>query len=203
MLDLDHLAIAAETLDEGAKWLEATLGTPVSEGGQHRTFGTHNRLMGLIGGIYVEVIAIDPSAPPPGRARWFDLDRFSGPPRISNWICRTQDLDAAVAALPGMGPQVSLKRGNAAWRMAVPEDGRLPFEGCHPAVIQWEGTFHPAATLPDNGISLRRLIVTHPEAQALEALLSAHLGDRRVVFETGGVGLRAEFDTPHGCRFLG
>ena len=203
MLELDHLAVTAETLNEGSEWLDAALGARAGPGGQHAHFGTHNRLLGLAGGLYLEVIAIDPDAPPPGHARWFDLDRRSGPPRLGNWICRTDDLEAAQAALPGMGPQVALARGDLAWRMAVPEDGQLPFDDCHPAVIQWDCEMHPGDMLPDHGISLRRLIVTHPEAQALEARLHGHLRDRRVVFETGGTGLRAEFDTPGGCRFLG
>jgi hypothetical protein len=203
LLELDHLAISAQTLEEGGEWLSAAIGAVPVPGGRHAHFGTHNRLLGLAGGLYVEVISVDPKAPAPHHARWFDLDRFSGGPRLTNWICRTDDLEAASAALPGMGPQVALARGDLAWRMAVPEDGRLPYDNCHPAVIQWDCKAHPSAMLPDHGISLRRLIVTHPEAQALEARLEVHLADRRVVFETGVTGLRAEFDTPDGCRFLG
>jgi len=203
LLELDHLAISAETLDEGCEWLSAAIDAEPVPGGQHARFGTHNRLLGLSKGLYLEVIAVDPDAPAPGRARWFDLDRFSGAPRLTNWICRTDDLEAAEAALPDMGPQVALERGDLKWRMAVPEDGRLPFDNCHPAIIQWDCPAHPATMLPDHGIALRRLIVTHPEAQSLEARLEGHLNDRRIVFETGAKGLRAEFDTPGGCRFLG
>ncbi|MFD0857689.1 VOC family protein [Roseovarius aquimarinus] len=203
MLELDHLAITAATLEEGDAWLEDALGTRAGPGGQHPHFGTHNRLLGLAGGLYLEVIAVDPDAPRPAHPRWFDLDSRSGAPRLGNWICRTDDLAAARAALPDIGPEVALSRGDLAWRMAVPEDGKLPFEGCHPAIIQWEAGTHPGDSLPDHGISLRRLIVTHPDAQALEERLAGHLTDRRVVFETGSTALRAEFDTPGGCRFLG
>ena len=58
---------------------------------------THNRLLGL-GDLYLEVIAADPSAPRPAWPRWFDLDRFTGAPRLTNWICACDDLEAAVAA---------------------------------------------------------------------------------------------------------
>lgn len=37
-------------------------------------FGTHNRCLGMEDGIYLEVIAVDPEAPPPSRPRWFGLD---------------------------------------------------------------------------------------------------------------------------------
>ncbi|HEY9039892.1 MAG TPA: VOC family protein [Roseovarius sp.] len=203
MLDLDHIAVVANTLEEGADWVHRALGVAPGPGGQHAYFGTHNRLLGLDEGLYLEVIAIDPDAPPPGHARWFNLDRFSGAPRIGNWICRTSDLAGAQAALPGIGAQVPLERGDLRWRMAVPESGQLPFDECHPAVMQWDCARHPAASLAATGIALRRLVVTQPEADALRARLHRQLTDDRVVFDVGPARLRAEFDTPGGPRTLG
>ena len=98
-LALDHIAISAETLEAGADWVEMALGVPLAGGGKHPHMGTHNRLLSL-GDLYLEVIAIDPAAPMPAHPRWFDLDHFAGPPRLTNWICRTSDLDAALAAAP-------------------------------------------------------------------------------------------------------
>ena len=80
MIAFDHLVVGAPTLDEGASWLEARLCIPMSAGGKHETMGTHNALVGLGPGAYLEVMAIDPQAPAPGRARWFDLDE----PRSGN-----------------------------------------------------------------------------------------------------------------------
>ena len=76
MLQLDHLAVAARDLDEGRAVVEAALGVTLQRGGRHARFGTHNLLLGLEDGLYLEVIAIDPDAPGPDEARWFDLDRF-------------------------------------------------------------------------------------------------------------------------------
>src|SRR5690606_778954 len=110
-------------------------GVPMQGGGKHPLFGTHNRLLGMADGLYLEVIAIDPAAPDPGRARWFDLDRFDGAPRLTNWICRTGSMADTLATLPGAGEVVPLSRGDLRWLMAVPPDGRLPFDQAHPAVI--------------------------------------------------------------------
>ena len=41
---LDHLVVAARSLDEGAAWCEATLGIVPGPGGKHPLMGTHNRL---------------------------------------------------------------------------------------------------------------------------------------------------------------
>lgn len=199
---LDHIAISAETLDAGADWVEMALGVPLAGGGQHPHMGTHNRLLSL-GDLYLEVIATDPDAPKPGHLRWFDLDHFRGPPRLTNWICRTDDLDAALAAAPkGTGTATDLARGDYRWRFAVPASGKLPFDDRFPALIQWQGDLHPARALRDHGIRLTRLEITHPEAPALKAALQG-LSDPRVVIGLGPYhALRATFDTPQGPRVL-
>lgn len=203
MLELDHIAVAGETLDAATEAVEAALGVRMQPGGEHDVFFTHNRLLGLADGLYLEAIAINPDAPAPDRPRWFDLDRFSGAPRLTNWICRSDDLDAALSTLgDGAGAPVALRRGDLRWRMAVPADGRLPFDNCHPALIQWDCTAHPAQMLTPYGCALRRLVVSHPDASELRTLLSPLLDDARVVIEPGETGLMAEFDTPHGARVL-
>ncbi|WP_413221448.1 VOC family protein [Tritonibacter mobilis] len=199
-MELDHFAIAAKTLAEATAHIEEALGVPLQPGGAHAVFGTHNRLLGLADGLYLEAIAVDPEATSQRQPRWFDLDRFAGAARITNWICRSSDLDSTLAALPvDAGAPVSLTRGDLSWQMAVPKSGILPYDNIFPALIQWQGP-HPAPRLTQQGCSLRRLVVSHPEAQALAELLP--LGDARVVFEPGPAALRAEIDTPHGLRHL-
>ena len=147
MTDFDHFAIAAATLDDGAAHVFARLGHHMGPGGKHALMSTHNRLSGLAAGEYFEVIAIDPDAAAPDRPRWFDLDRRAGLPRIGNWILRTDDLDALVDRLPQAGRPLSFARGAFRWRMAVPDDGILPYDGCFPALIQWDS---PAPTFPES-----------------------------------------------------
>ena len=173
-LAIDHLAVAAETLAEGRAMVEAALGVRLEEGGRHPHFGTHNLLLGLGEGLYLEVIAVDPAAPAPQRSRWFGLDRFAGRPRPVAWICRTDDFDAALAGFPEAGEPMALSRGDLRWRMAV----------------------------PGSGSRFKRLEVAHPEAEALQARLAPVLDDARVIFVPGPGGLRAEFETPWGRRWL-
>jgi hypothetical protein len=203
VMRLDHLAVSARTLDEGVAAVEAALGVSLAPGGQHPHMGTHNRLLGL-GDVYLEAIATDPGAPRPAWPRWFDLDRFEGSPRLTNWIAACDDLDHEVARGPeGVGVPIALARGDLRWRMAVPATGRLPFEDAFPALIQWEGEAHPARRLPDAGVRLTRLEVAHPEAEALRAALVGRFGDPRVVIVDGREkALRANFSTPHGMREL-
>ncbi|APE45306.1 polyphosphate kinase [Sulfitobacter alexandrii] len=202
-MELDHLAVAGETRDLATAHVAQALGVALQAGGEHAVFHTHNTLLGLEEGLYLEAIAINPQAPAPDRPRWFDLDRFAGPPRLTNWICRCDDLDATLAALPdGFGAPVSLQRGDLRWRMAVPASGILPFDNCAPALMQWDGDTHPAARLAPSGCRLRRLTVTHPEATVLAGMLAPLLIGGHVRLETGPAGLTAAFDTPSGTRTL-
>jgi len=202
MLQLDHLAVVASDLREGCAAVEETLGVVMQPGGQHAYFSTHNQLLGLDDGLYLEVIAVDPDAPDPGVTRWFDLDRMQGPPRLGNWICRSDDLNAAVAQFPKAGRPVPLARGDLTWRMAVPDAGHLPYDNLFPALMQWECAALPAERLVASGCRLQRLIITHPEAGELSAQLAPGLTDERVVFDTGAPGLLAEIMTPSGLRGL-
>jgi len=199
-MKLDHLAVAGETLEEASAHIEQALGVSLQDGGKHEAFGTHNRLLGLRDGLYLEAIAIDPNAPRVERTRWFDLDRFTGAPRLSNWICRVADIQASLSVFPdGVGHPIDLARGALRWQMAVPPSGRLPFDNLFPALIQWHGDLHPARMLQDSGCRLRRLVVFHPDALELARLVGALEG---VEFDTGPVALRAEIETPHGPRVL-
>nr|WP_254444933.1 VOC family protein [Ruegeria atlantica] len=197
---MDHLAVAGETLEEASAHIEQALGEPLQDGGKHDAFGTHNRLLGLRDGLYLEAIAIDPKAQKVERSRWFDLDQFAGSARLTNWICRVSDIEATLSAFrDDVGQPIELARGALKWQMAVPPDGRLPFDNLFPALIQWHGDLHPAQMLQDSGCRLQRLVVYHPEALDLARLLG---NLEKVVFDTGPAALRAEFETPHGSRVL-
>ncbi len=202
-LVFDHLAVSAVTLAEGVAMVEEALGVALAGGGEHPHMATHNRLLGL-GDVYLEVIAADPDAPGPAGPRWFDLDNFTGAPRLTNWVARCDDIAAAVAGSPaGVGVPVALRRGEYRWDMAVPANGKLPFDGAFPALIQWHGALHPVQALPDAGVRLIRLEIAHPQADDLRAALAGRLDDPRVVIVQGAVkAMQASFATPHGLRVL-
>jgi len=203
MLTLDHIAIACETLEEGVDYVETVLGVPMAGGGKHPLFGTHNRLLGL-GDIYLEVIAVDPMSGAVPRCRWFDLNRFSGPPRLTNWICKTNEVTTDLSrALAGTGPMVEVSREDLKWHITVPENGRLPLDGCAPALIDWGDFPSPATRLPDQGCGLRRLKITHPESDKLQQFTQDRLKDPRVVVELAEQpSFEVQIDTPWGMKCL-
>lgn len=199
MITFDHFAVVAATLEDGAAHVAAHLGHDIGPGGEHPRMGTHNRLSGLGHGEYFEVIAVDPAAPVPERPRWFDLDRRAGPPRIGNWIARTDDLDALIDRFPRAGRALQFARGPYRWRMAVPDDGILPFDGCFPALIEWDSA---PPTFEDRGLRLDGLTLTHPDGAALDREIGGLLDDPRLAVATGPRGISARLATPDGPRVI-
>lgn len=199
-MQIDHLAVVCSDLATGVAVVEAALGVPLQTGGQHEHYGTHNRLLGLGPGLYLEVIAPDPDVSKPPRPRWFGLDAAPKVPRLGNWIVRS---DTMAGLPPEAGSIVPLRRGDLEWELTVPEDGSLCESGAFPSIIHWASGAHPSDRLLDVGVRLTLLTVTHPEPDRICAMLGPRFKDDRLRLIAGPeVTISAEFSTPDGQRTL-
>jgi hypothetical protein len=216
---LDHLVIVARTLDEGVAWCEATLGvTPNAGGGEHPQMGTHNRLLRIATvdypRAYLEVIAINSGAAHAALARpkrWFDMDSAAlqahvaaHGPQLVHFVANVPDLRAACDRLRTLGidrgaPMHASRmtpRGLLEWQITVRDDGQRLFDGALPTLIQW-GETRPGATMPESGVTLHSLCVTHPRAAELAAAYEA-IGLQGVTLAEGPPNVCAKFHTPRG-----
>ena len=184
---VDHLVVAAATLEQGAAWCEATLGFTPTAGGKHPLMGTHNRVFNIATAeyplAYFEIIAIDPEASPPGRSRWYGLDdaalqaRIAEAPQLIHSVARATMLDMHRWGLINVGQRpgdpVAVERdtpsGRLSWQLLVPDDGRPDCEGALPTLIQWQG-LHPAQNLPDSGVTLKDLTLRGVPDRARDVL---------------------------------
>lgn len=176
MAEIDHIVVGARTLAEGADFIEELLGVRPRPGGAHPGFGTHNMLLGLGRGRYLEVIAPDPDQPHPPNPRLFDLDdpsvqvMLDAGPHLLGWVARTPVLAAVAARLgPRGGPVVAMARGDLSWRMAFPPQ-RQDMDNLIPALIQWQGE-GASSRLPESHCRLLALEGEHPDAEAVVAAL--------------------------------
>ena len=207
--ELDHLVVVAPTLAIGAEFVTQALGVEPQAGGAHPLMGTHNLVLRLGTRSYLEVIAIDPAAPHPGRPRWFALDHLSGDgsPRLATWVARTLSLDAAARVAPYLGNAETMTRGSLRWRITIPADGGLAHGGLIPSLIEWPSEAHPAASMPDCGCSLSAFEAFHPAPDMLrKKLATLGLNDVPAVsaLRTGREPyLVAHIDTPSGPRSIG
>lgn len=173
---IDHLVVAAATLEEGVQYMEELLGVKMQQGGKHAKMGTHNYLLKLEDKIYLEVIAIDPEAGAPNHPRWFGLDNILElkKPKLITWIARTENIDAATKSSSiNHGTIEQMSRGNFEWLLTIPEDGSMPCDGIAPMLIEWKNNIHPCDNLEDKGCKLLRLEAFHPNAKAINAMLAA------------------------------
>lgn len=200
--ELDHLVIAAKSLDDGARYVRDQLGVEIPSGGKHPLMGTHNRLMRLGPSAFLEVIAIDPDAERPDRPRWYALDdplmqeQLSEGPRLVAWVLRSHNLgnDALMAGYSAEAV-IPVSRGTLSWRLTVPPDGSLPGDGTFPHLIQWDDNARPWTEMADKGVGFLRLRIMHPEAGKLVSGLSGLLGnvpDYLTMSEAVKPGLAAE-----------
>lgn len=200
---IDHLVLACADLDQGDAWLQGTLGVPSQVGGKHVLMGTHNRLLKLGPRTYLELIAIDPQGAAQ-RSRWFGLDgdavrqRMAAGPFMLTWVARCGDVAAAVAAVPAAGEVIAARRGAFSWRITVPADGRLNFDGVLPTLIEWDGDAHPCDGLDDRGCALHELRLAHPAAETLRPLLDALQIGGSVRLQAGDAAIVARVRTPAG-----
>jgi hypothetical protein len=210
--EVDHLVVAAATLDDGVRWCESALGLTPAPGGRHEAMGTHNRLLALSSPLfprcYLEIIAVDPAAGPLPRVRWFGLDDEAlrarlnrDGPRLIHVVARTQALETHRWGLfnKGLnpGPVLALQResaaGTLAWQITARDDGRLLAGGVLPSLIQWDSA-HPADHMPDQGARLVSL-----RLDGLPVLARDVLRLEGVEVDTDAPpGISAVIETPQG-----
>jgi hypothetical protein len=211
MTELDHIVVAAHTLDQGLAHVRSVLGIDIPYGGAHPRMGTHNRVLRLGDALYLEVIAIDQAAPAPDRPRWFQLDdpalqaELRIAPRLLTWAVRTTHIVETVEACSRpLGAIELMERGALRWLITVPSDGALLDGGMMPSVIQWAERVHPASRMPDLGCTLERLEAAHPDPAAYRRDLASIGADRHVAIREIAPGARpqliARIQTAGGVR---
>lgn len=176
-------------------------GVEPAVGGRHPGVGTHNALLSLGQGSYLEVIAPDPSQ-----------DRFSGlgallehlaNPALITWCVSTTNLEALATSARSagltQGEPIAMSRRRPdgvqlRWRILLVENH--PFGPIVPFFIQWDTPHHPSQSTPV-GCRLKSFELRHPEPDALVACLH-QLDVQTEVVEAAEPGLAATLATPRG-----
>ena len=191
---VDHLVIAATTLDEGVAWCERTLGITPGPGGEHPLMGTHNRLFSIASpqypNAYFEIIAINTGAAcalNTSARRWFDLENKDfqhrlkeNGPQLVHFVASTLDASAAIGALS----QIGIDRGELlaasrmtahgllSWQISLRSDGQRLMHGTLPTLIEW-GDVHPTQHMAASGVTLQSLTASLPDTDQLHAAYAA------------------------------
>lgn len=205
---IDHLVYAVPDLATAIDDIERDWGVRPAMGGKHTGRGSHNALLSLGDGPYLELIAIDPDQA--------DVDISNHPFQLANlsesvlrtFAVKAPGIDERVARARAMGfdpgsPQAMSRKtpegDTLHWKLtrSAPErsgGGTVPF------LIDWGDTPHPSATTPQ-GCSLVSLKVEHPDPGEIRAAFAA-LNIDVTVEEGPEPALIAVVDTPNGRREL-
>ncbi len=134
IIGIDHILIAVDDLEIASEVYE-NLGFQVLQGGTHPKMGTHNALVPLADGSYLELIGIWDHA----LAEQFSPSVAAAMRqnnRLAAFALASDDLDADVAAIRARGFEISDAREGererpdgqrVAWRTAFSPDTRFPF----------------------------------------------------------------------------
>jgi hypothetical protein len=199
-MPLDHIVYAVPDLTDAVADLERRVGVRAAHGGQHPGHGTHNALLSLGEGHYLEIIAPDPGQPDATSPRPFGVDA-SAAPRVAGWAWRVDDIDAAVAHARrhdyDPGDPIAMHRLTTDgvqlnWRLTLNATGG----GAVPFLIDWGATPHPSASAPV-GLRLRSLRIEHPDPGVITDALTALGADAEVV-AAPEMTIVASFDGPSG-----
>ena len=219
---IDHLVIAANTLEEGVAWCERTLGITPGPGGEHPLMGTHNRLFSISSPsyptAYFEIIAINTRAACARKQRdrrWFDFDNETlqrslkqNGPQLIHFVASTPRALPAIEALASLGidrgqllaASRMTPQGTLSWKITVRSDGQRLMHGTLPTLIEW-GDVHPTHHMAASGVTLQLLTASLPDADGLRAAYAA-INLQSVGVVAGPANLIAIFNTPRGLVTL-
>jgi hypothetical protein len=158
MLRLDHVMYVVADLDAAARRIRFEHGLDSYPGGEHVGFGTHNRIIPIGPGQYVELMAVKEEdvarGNPVGR---FILDWTREGEGLRVWCVATDDIDAVAARLnlqPRPWTRALPDGGELRWRLVGAEqsmaDPSLPF------FIQWDSppADHPSGVAVDHTVDV-------------------------------------------------
>jgi hypothetical protein len=209
---LDHIVIAAKTLSQGVEYIREKLGVEPQGGGQHVSQGTHNKLLKLNQGCYLEIIAIDPCGSRPNNPRWFNLDsrelgtKLLERPRLITWVARTDNIHSLTNLCKvDIGRVHPMSRGQLCWKMTFTLDGSLVLGGQVPPLIEWDTDQHPSNCLDESGCRLVKLEGFHSNPDLVQEVIKSLGLENEILIRPAnseGEKLQAHIETPTGIIVL-
>lgn len=195
---IDHIMLGIDDLDRGIDSFEQLTGVRPVYGGKHPR-GTHNALVSLGDGTYLEIIAVQRGATPPAEPAGLTELHTLTP---VGWAVSSKDSAQLRSRLtsagmpvtePGAGSRTTPAGTTLSWQTFNLKDrfDEAPF------FIVWSPqTAHPSTTSP-TGCKLQRWSIAGPHRKNLEQLRTT-LDLRIEIAEAPSTALRLSLNCPKG-----
>jgi hypothetical protein len=199
--EIDHFMWAAVDLESASAEFERLTGVRPTFGGRHIGFGTHNALVSLDNGSYMEVLALDPEQDT-GGPLGAEIALLTSPAILAFHIKRA-DLESVVSVYEAMniaykGPfDLSRQRPDGVvlrWRLLLPESP--VYKHALPVFIDWMDAPHPSTSTP-TGCELIHFEVGYPQNEELTSLYKKLNVGLPVVYSKEAYA-KATLNTPKG-----
>jgi len=186
MTRIDHVILGVANLDDGIEQFERLTGVRPAYGGRHPT-GTHNALVSLGQGIYLEIIALQPGAIRPPEFAALSHVKDLTP---VGWAVASTDVEMlrnklASADLPVTEPVAGSRAtpagGTLRWQTVRLQHGfrEAPFfivwadDGPHPSATNPGGCALSAAPAVSRGVHPGSAVASYDTQQVLSAIENA------------------------------
>ena len=167
---IDHLVLGSKCLQAGTDYIENLLDLKLSPIGHHKKMGTHNRVLKL-GGLYLEVIAIDPESNVKLKNTFFGLDNpfvkdtILSKPRLISFVVSSSS-NVCSELYP---KKTYIERSKYKWNFMRPNENILekdvyPYSDIFPSIIHWL-TPSPLEDMEKNFFNFERLEIELKENQ--------------------------------------
>jgi len=152
---IDHIVYTVPELQAGIKLIHEKLGVEPIYGGKHNQEGTHNALVKLGKGCYLEIIAPDPENNDIDPPRWMGVDLIKQP-CITRWAVKSSDIQSDIKHISALnndlgrskeGQRVTSSQSLLKWQLSVPL--AKPLVEPIPFLIDWKDSDHPSDHLED------------------------------------------------------
>jgi hypothetical protein len=196
---VDHILLGIDDLDRGMEQFEKLTGVRPVYGGKHPR-GTHNALVSLGDGTYLEILALQPNVAPP--KEYADLKKLRALTPIG-WAVSSKDSAQLRSRLTSAGLAVSEPNPGSRTTPAGKELSWQTFGLEHafeeaPFFIVWSPQSAHPSTTSRAGCRLQQWRVAGPHLKRLEQLRTA-LDLRVDVAEAPSTSLRLSLNCPKGA----
>jgi len=199
---IDHIVLAVPDLEETTKEFKDKYNLDLVYGGKHESFGTHNALLNLGNGCYLEVLAPDQNNTTFDGPRWMGAD-LSHQPVICRWALKSNNLIKDQESLQKINPaygniiEGSRQKTDGStlqWQMIKPL--AFPLVDIAPFMVDWTASdSHPTDSLPSS-CHLVSIEFAHAEAEKMMTLFKdLDLEETIKVGEQQQINIRLQTDS--------